>query len=152
MGPTSSFYRPRKGSTCSSFLRKEPSGNGKTKRSTWGEATRARGPHDHLVTPYSLWWTSWTAWVPSAIIWATSAPGLRSLEFGAACRVAPCQRSVHLRLVPIGYECTVGQGDVWAINAPRSKGFVGYECVAGEGLVSHDWEHIGVPVMAQRQA
>jgi hypothetical protein len=84
------------------------------------------------VVSYSLWRMTWAMWVSSIIIWATLTPGLHSRGLDVARRVAPCQRSVHSSLVPIGltHKCVVGWGGAWVVNAPQFKGFVGYECVA----------------------
>jgi hypothetical protein len=47
----------------------------------------------------------------SAIICATPpSPNLHSLGLSTARRVAPCQRSVYLGLIPIGHACAAGRG------------------------------------------
>jgi hypothetical protein len=109
-GPTSSFYRPRRGSTNGGFFRKEPPSHGKTKCSTRCEVTHACGPQDHLVASYYLWRTTWTAWAPSTTIWAMATHDLRGLGLSAAHRVAPRQRFVYSGLVQLGHECVASRG------------------------------------------
>jgi hypothetical protein len=99
-----------KGSASSGFPRKEPQGKGKTKHSTWGQATHTHGLQGRLVVSYLLWRMMWAVWVLGAIIQAMMILGLHSLGLGMAWRVAPCQRPMHSGLVVIGHECPVGQG------------------------------------------
>jgi hypothetical protein len=89
-GPTSSFYRPRKGSTGDGFLRKESLGHGKPSVLPWGEATCARWPRGRLPVSYSLWWTVRAMWGPSANIWATLTPCLHNPGLGTTYDISCC--------------------------------------------------------------
>jgi hypothetical protein len=63
-----SLYRPGQGSASGSFLRKEPSSEGKTRRSIPGKSMCVRGARGRLTILYALLQTTQAEWGPSAII------------------------------------------------------------------------------------